>query len=91
MFYNLTIYAIEGIYIFLIVLGIAALIALIAFLIHRFLHFRLKENEKPDDKEILKEEMDRILTPIDDEGIAKQIEDYKEEDEENIPNKKDEN
>ena len=72
MFYNLTIQAIEGIYIFLIVLGIAALIALIAFLIHRFLHFRLKENEKPDDKEILKEEMDRILTPIDEEGRLKQ-------------------
>ena len=80
MFKNV-IFQIQGIYIFLIVLAIAIIIGLIAFLIHRFLRLRLKENEKPNEEDILKEEMNRFLTPIDDEKVAKQIEDYKEEEE----------
>lgn len=68
-------------FIFLIVLGIVAVIAIVAFLLYLYLRPRLKTNDKPSDDEIVKEEMNRILKPVDDEDTAKAIEEYKEEDE----------
>lgn len=68
--------------IFLIVLGVFAFIAIVAYIIHRILRFRLKEdegNKEEDEKKFAQEELDRILQPVEDEKIAKQIEDYKED------------
>ena len=64
--------------IFLIVLGVAAVIGLVAFIIYRTLRPRLKE-EKPSDEEILQDEMKRVLQDVEDEEVAKQISDYKED------------
>ena len=69
--------------IFLIVLGFFMVVAIVAYIIHRILRFRLKDEEKKEDdeKKFAQEELDRILQPVEDEKVAKQIEDYKEEDE----------
>ncbi len=64
--------------IFLIVLGAAAVIGLIAFIIYRTLRPRLKE-EKPSEEEILQDEMKRVLQDVEDEEVAKQISDYKDD------------
>ena len=73
----------QGWAIFLIVLGFFAVIAIVAYIIHRILRFRLKEDDKKekDEKEFAQEELDRILQPVEDEEVAKQISDYKEDDE----------
>ena len=73
----------SGLLIFLIVLGAAFVIGLIAFLIY-FLALRpklKKEDDKPTEEQILREEMDRVLQPIEDEETAKAVEQYKDEDE----------
>ena len=64
--------------IFLIVFGGVALIALVAFIIYRTLRPRLKE-EKPSEEEILQDEMKRVLQDVEDEEVAKQINDYKDD------------
>ena len=64
--------------IFLIVLGVAAIIALLAFIIYRTILPRLKE-EKPSEEEILQDEMKRVLQDVEDEEVAKQISDYKDD------------
>lgn len=66
---------------FLVIIGVAAGIAIIAFVIYKILNPRLRE-EKPSDEEILNEEMTRVLTPIDDAETAKQISEYKNEEDE---------
>ncbi|MBO6280038.1 MAG: hypothetical protein J6M95_00450 [Bacilli bacterium] len=67
--------------IFLIVLGSAAVIAIVAFLIYLYLKPRLKHDDKPTEEQILHEEMDRVLQPIEDEETAKAVEEYKDEEE----------
>ena len=64
--------------IFLIVVGVAAIIGLVAFIIYRTLRPRLKE-EKPSEEEILQDEMKRVLQDVEDETVAKQISDYKDD------------
>ena len=64
--------------IFLIVVGVAAIIGLVAFIIYRTLRPRLKE-EKPSEEEILEDEMKRVLQDVEDEEVAKQISDYKDD------------
>ena len=64
--------------VFLIVFGAIALIALIAFIIYRTIRPRLKE-EKPSEEEILQDEMKRVLQDVEDEQVAKQISDYKDD------------
>lgn len=64
----------------LIILGVAGAIALVSFLIYRFTHPRLKDNDKPTEEQILNEEMNRILKPIDDDNVRKEVEEYKEKD-----------
>jgi flagellar biosynthesis/type III secretory pathway M-ring protein FliF/YscJ len=71
----------QPVIILLIILGVAAIIAIIAFIIYRILHLKLKDEEKKDDKEIAKEELDRILQPIDDEELSKEISEYSQDDE----------
>ena len=67
--------------IFLVVLGSAAVIGIVAFLIYLYLKPRLKHDDKPTEEQILPEEMDRVLKPIEDEDTAKAVEQYKDEEE----------
>ena len=70
----------SGWIVFVIVLGITALIALIAFLIYLYMRPKLKKDDKPTEEEIAEEEMKRILEPITDEETAKAVTEYKDED-----------
>ena len=67
--------------IFLIVLGVAAFLAIVAFLIRLYIRPKLKIDDKPTEEQIVEEEMNRILKPVDDEKTAEEIEDYKDEEE----------
>ena len=71
----------NGLIIFLIVLGVAAAIGLVAFLIYLYLKPKLKKDDKPTDEQIVQEEINRYLKPIEDEETAKAVEEYKDEDE----------
>lgn len=71
----------EGLMIFLIVLGVAAFLAIVAFLIRLYIRPKLKIDDKPTEEQIVEEEMNRILKPVDDEKTAEEIEDYKDEEE----------
>ena len=64
--------------VYLIFFGAIALIALLAFIIYRTIRPRLKE-EKPSEEEILQDEMKRVLQDVEDEQVAKQISDYKDD------------
>ena len=57
-----------------------AVIALVAFIIYRMLHPKLKEENKVDDKQAAKENLDRILVDVEDKETAEQIANYHEED-----------
>lgn len=62
------------------IISTAALIAIVAYVIHRFMHPKLKsDSEKPSEEQVLKEELDRVLQPVEDEETAKEISEYKEE------------
>lgn len=77
----MTLAALNGGIIFLIILGAAAVIALVAFLIYLYLKPKLKKDDKPTDEQIVKEEMERVLKPIEDEETARAVEQYRDEDE----------
>ena len=70
----------SGIITLVAIIVAAALIAIIAFVIHRVMHPKLKsDNEKPSDEQIMQEELDRVLQPVDDEETAREISEYKDE------------
>ena len=71
----------ESLKTFIIIIAIAAVIGIVAFSIYKILMPKLKE-DKPTDEEVLNEEMTRILTPVDDAETAKQISEYKNEEDE---------
>ena len=64
--------------ILLVVILVTAIVALLAYILYRVLRPRLKE-EKPSEEEILHDEMKRVLQDVEDENVAKQISDYKED------------
>ena len=64
--------------IFVIILAVTAVVALLAFILYRILRPRLKE-DKPSEEEILEDEMKRVLQDVEDEDVAKQISDYKDD------------
>lgn len=68
--------------ILLIIIAIAAVIAIVAFVIHRFLNPKMKQ-EDVDESKFVQEELDRVLKPIEDDETARQVNEYKDEDEEN--------
>ena len=68
----------QSVIIFLFVVLAAAVLALVAYVIYRVLRPRLKE-EKPSEEEILQDEMKRVLQDVEDEEVAKQISNYKED------------
>ena len=73
----------NGIVIFLIVLGAFALIAIIAFVIYRLLRPKLKDQEaQKTEEDYAREALDRVLEPVDDEKVSKEIQDYKQNDDE---------
>ena len=69
----------NGIITLIAILGTAALIAIVAFVIHRVMHPKLKDDGKPTDEQITQEELDRVLVPIEDEDTAREVSEYKEE------------
>ena len=68
----------KSVLILIIIICVTAIIALLAFIIYRFLRPKLKE-EKPSEEEILQDEMSRVLEDVKDEETAKQISEYKED------------
>ena len=72
------------VWIFLIVLGFFAVIAVVAFILYRLLRPKLKEKEqdKPTEEDYAKENLDRILEPVEDDQVSKEIQDYKQNDDE---------
>lgn len=66
---------------FIIIISIAAVIAIVAFVIYKLLMPKLKD-DAPSEEEVLNEEMTRILQPIDDAETAKQVSEYKNEEDE---------
>ena len=68
----------QTILIFIIIISVTGLVALLAFILYRFLRPRLKE-DKPSDEEILEDEMKRVLKDVEDDEVAQQINNYKED------------
>ena len=68
----------QSLLIFIIVVAVTAVVALLAFILYRVLRPRLKE-EKPSEEEILEDEMKRGLQDVEDEEVAKQISNYKDD------------
>lgn len=69
-----------GIITLIAIIGAAAIIAIVAYIIHRIMHPKLKsDQEKPSEDQVLKEELNRVLQPVDDEETAKEISEYKDE------------
>ena len=52
-----------------------------AYILYRVLRPRLKD-EKPSEEELVEEEMNRILKPIEDDETAKAVSEYKDEEDE---------
>lgn len=66
----------------LIIIAAFAVIAVVAYVLHRVLRPKMKnEDKKPSDEEMTKENLDRLLQPVDDDQVAKQISEYKDEQE----------
>ena len=71
----------QGFIIFFIVLGFFVVLGVVALIIYKVLHPKLKDGEEHvnTEQENAKENLDRILEPVEDEEIAKKIEEYKED------------
>lgn len=76
--------SLDGIWIFLIVLGFFAIIAVVAFIIYRLLRPKLKiqDKDKPTEEDYAKEELDRVLEPVEDDEVSEEIQNYKQNDDE---------
>ena len=80
---NVILVDLSGLWIFLIVLGFFAVIAIVAFVIHKFLRPRLKtEEDEKKEEDYAKEELDRVLQPVEDDEVSKEIQDFKQNDDE---------
>ena len=75
---------IQPILILLIVIGSFAVIAIVAFIIYRLLRPKLKDENKEQktEQDYAQEELDRILQPVEDEQTAKEISNYRQNDDE---------
>ena len=74
----------QPIIILLIVVAAFAVIAIVAFVIYRLLRPKLKDEgkEQKTEQDYAKEELDRILQPVEDESVAKEISNYRQNDDE---------
>ena len=73
----------DSLWIFLIVLGSFGIIAIIAFVIYRLLRPKLKGDKKEEQKteeDYAKEELDRILQPVEDEKVSEEIQNFNQKD-----------
>lgn len=70
----------SGLIVLFVIIGVVAVIGIVAFVVYRFLSPKLKE-EKPSEEQVLKENLDRYLQPIEDEETAKQVSNYKDDEE----------
>lgn len=71
-----------GVFILIGIIAVTAIIALVAFIIYRRMHPKLKdEEEKKTENDYAREELDRILQPVEDEEAAEQISNYKDDEE----------
>jgi len=68
----------QNVLILIIIICIAGIVALLAYVLYRFLRLRLKE-DKPSEEEILQDEMNRVLQDVEDENVARQINEYKDD------------
>ncbi len=81
----MTLAALDSLWIFLIVVGAFGVIAIIAFIIYRLLRPKLKGDKKDEEKteeDYAKEELDRILQPVEDEDVSNEIQNSKQNDDE---------
>ena len=81
----MTLASLDSLWIFLIVLGSFGLIAIIAFVLYRLLRPKLKGENKESEKteeDYAKEELDRILQPVEDEQVSEEIQKFKQNDDE---------
>lgn len=79
----ITVYAadLSALWIFLIILGFFGVVAIVAFIIHVVLRPKLKDGEKKNtEEENAKEELDRILQPVEDDEVSTEIQNYKRND-----------
>lgn len=74
----------DSFWIFLIVIGFFAVIAVVAFIIYRLLRPKLKDTKKEEktEEDYARENLDRILQPVEDDDVAQEIQDYKQNDDE---------
>lgn len=68
---------------FFVVLGVCAAVAVIAFIIYRVMNPKMKKAEPTEEEKakFVQEELDRYLQPIEDEETAKQVSEFKDEEE----------
>ena len=81
----MTLAALDSLWIFLIVIGSFGVIAIIAFIIYRLLRPKLKGENKEEEKteeDYAKEELDRILQPVEDEQVSNEIQSAKQDEDE---------
>ena len=81
----MTLADLSGLWIFLIVIGAFGVIAVVAFILYRLLRPKLKgedPEEKKTEEDYAKESLDRILQPVEDEQVSKEIQEYKQNDDE---------
>ena len=81
----MTLAALDSLWIFLIVVGSFGIIAIIAFILYRLLRPKLKGENKEEEKteeDYAQEELDRILQPVEDEQVSKEIQNAKQDDDE---------
>ena len=81
----MTLAALDSLWIFLIVVGSFGIIAVIAFILYRLLRPKLKGGNKEEEKteeDYAKEELDRILQPVEDEKVSEEIQNAKTDDDE---------
>lgn len=74
--------AFDGIIILGAIVGAVGVIALISFLIYRFLNLRLKSEKEVDEQQAVQQELNRVLEPIEDKEVADAIANYEEKDDE---------
>ena len=73
--------AFDGIIILGVVVGSVGLIALISYLIYRFLNPKLKsDKEEVSETDAAREELSRVLEPIEDSELADEVANYEEND-----------
>ena len=62
-----------------IIVGAFAAIALLAFIIHKILHPKFKDEDKVDENEAVRENLNRVLEDVEDPETAEKIANYHED------------